>query len=162
MFRIFSKDTYHLYFFFFAFLKRITTKRSSHATKLDVLLFATLRQSCISPLPWKLDNPYCHKLLVSYLSVKVKFRSNIFHFLDGWSNQRRCVQIVDFKQIHQIVSPISNFESTNFLYKYLSWLLLQLAKWEEKNCFGTVRSLFSFSTAQTETNLWKNFVKQIG
>ena len=61
--------------------------------------FLTNNLSDFVSLPWKLNNPYCHRLLVSYLSVKVKFRSHVFHFLDGWSNQRRCVQIVDFVKI---------------------------------------------------------------
>ena len=35
------------------------------------------------------------------------------------------------------------------------------ANWE-KMYFGPTRSLFSFSTAQTEKNVWKKLVKQIG
>jgi hypothetical protein len=35
-------------------------------------------------------------------------------------------------------------------------------KLSKKNCFGPIRSLFTFSTAQTEKNLWKKLVKQIG
>ena len=35
-------------------------------------------------------------------------------------------------------------------------------KLRKKNCFGPKRSLFSFSTDQTEKNLWKKTVKQIG
>ena len=31
----------------------------------------------------------------------------------------------------------------------------------EKTIFGTIRSLSCFSTAQTEKNSWKKFVKQI-
>jgi hypothetical protein len=33
---------------------------------------------------------------------------------------------------------------------------------KEKNYFGPIRSLSSFSTAQTKKHLWKNLVKQIG
>ena len=33
---------------------------------------------------------------------------------------------------------------------------------EKKTCFGPIRSLFSFSTAQTEKLFWKKLVKQIG
>ena len=60
-----------------------------------------------------------------------------------------CTNIQPFilERIHQIVSPISNFESTNLYNEYLLWLLLQLANWG-KNSFVTVRSLFSFSTAK--------------
>ena len=32
-----------------------------------------------------------------------------------------------------------------------------MANWEEKNCFGPIRYLLSFSTAQTEKNSWKTF-----
>ena len=35
-------------------------------------------------------------------------------------------------------------------------------KLRKNTCFEPMRSLFSFSTAQTEKNLWKKFVKQIG
>ena len=114
-------------------------------------------------LPWKLDNPYCHRLLVSYLSVKVKFRSHVFHFLDGWSNQRRCVQIVDFKRIHQIVSPILNFESTN---SYIEYFYDCFFNWEteKKNLvWNSKKFVFIFNCSNwerfvekfRETNWWK-------
>ncbi len=35
-------------------------------------------------------------------------------------------------------------------------------KLRKKNRFGQIKSLFSFSPAQTEKNSWKKFVKQIG
>jgi hypothetical protein len=36
--------------------------------------------------------------------------------------------------------------------------------WEtqKKPCFGPIESLLSFSTAQSEKNLWEKIVKQIG
>ena len=56
---------------------------------------------------------------------------------------------------HQTVLPTSNSESTNFLtnicYGFrFSW------QTEKKLCFGPTRKLFSFSTAPTEKNSWKN------
>ena len=33
--------------------------------------------------------------------------------------------------VHQILSPISNSESTNFFNEYLLWHLFQLANWEK-------------------------------
>ena len=65
----------------------------------------------------------------------------------------------DLGVVHQIVSPISNSESTKFLtnisyYFFFNW---QIEK--KKHCLGPIRSSFSFSTAQTEKNLWKKFVK---
>ena len=48
-----------------------------------------------------------------------------------------------------------------FFSKYLLKFLFQLAK-EKETSYRPIRSLFSFSTAQTETNLWKESVKQIG
>ena len=35
-------------------------------------------------------------------------------------------------------------------------------KLRQKACFRPIKSLFSFSTAQTEKYTWKKFVKQIG
>ena len=65
--------------------------------------------------------------------------------------------------VHQIVSPISNSESTNFFNQYLSWYLFQLADWEKDKQFWTNRKfVFSFSTVQTEKNSLKKFLKQIG
>ena len=63
--------------------------------------------------------------------------------------------------VHQIMSPISNSEFTNFLNKYLLWFLFQLSNWE-KSVFSTNKKFIYFSTAQTEKNLWKKLVKQIG
>ena len=37
-----------------------------------------------------------------------------------------------------------------------------ICKLRKNTCFEPMRSLFSFSTAQTEKNSWKKFVKQIG
>ena len=37
---------------------------------------------------------------------------------------------------------------------------MSTSKLRKKNCFGSIRSLFSFSTAQTEKNSWKNWGKQ--
>ena len=53
--------------------------------------------------------------------------------------------------VHQIVSPMSNSESTNLLTNICYDFLL---KWqtEKKLCFGRTKNLFSFSTAQTEKN----------
>ena len=51
--------------------------------------------------------------------------------------------------VHQIVSPISNSESTNFCNEYLLWSSFSTGKLRKKNFFGPIRSLFPFSTAQT-------------
>jgi hypothetical protein len=37
-----------------------------------------------------------------------------------------------------------------------------VGKLREKTCFGPIRNLFSFSTAQTEKNLWTKLGKLIG
>ena len=58
-------------------------------------------------------------------------------------------------------SRISNSEATNFLNEYLLWFIFQLVNWD-RDCFGPIRNLSSFSTVQTEKNSWKKFVNQIG
>ena len=35
--------------------------------------------------------------------------------------------------VHQIFSPISNYESKNFFTEYLLWFLFQLANWEKNS-----------------------------
>ena len=57
-----------------------------------------------------------------------------------------------------MVSPISNSKFTNIYYDFfLNW------QTEKKNLFWTNKKfVFFFSTAQTEKNSWKQFVKQIG
>ena len=61
--------------------------------------------------------------------------------------------------VHQIISPISNSESTNFLTNICYDFFL---KWqtEKKLCFGPTKKLFSFSTAQTKKNSSKKNVKR--
>ena len=68
-----------------------------------------------------------------------------------------CTNIQPFilKRIHQIVSPISNFESTNLYDKYLSWLLFQLANWEEKPLLKQKIFFFIFNC----TN-WERFMEK--
>ena len=53
----------------------------------------------------------------------------------------------EYGVVHQIVSPISNSESTNFCYEYLLWSSFSTGKQtEEKNCFGPIFKKFvSFS-----------------
>ena len=60
--------------------------------------------------------------------------------------------------VHQIVSPISNSESTNFFNKYLLWFPFKMANWE-KTLSATDKKIFSFSTLQTEKNSWNKLVK---
>ena len=49
----------------------------------------------------------------------------------------------------------------NYFNKYLLWFLFQLANWKKINFFGPMRGLFSFSTARTEKNWCKKFVKKL-
>ena len=76
--------------------------------------------------------------LLLYFFKKVSF-SSMSTFIVQW-------------QIHQIVSPILNSESTNFSNEYLFWFLFQLGlcNWEK-----TV--LFSFSTTYSN---WEKFVEK--
>ena len=39
--------------------------------------------------------------------------------------------LIHYGVVHQIVSPISNSESTNFFNEYLIWFLFQPANWEK-------------------------------
>jgi hypothetical protein len=57
--------------------------------------------------------------------------------------------------VHQIISPISNYESTIFKRIFIMIFNRQTEKKQ-------IRSLFSFSIAQTEKKSWKKLVKQIG
>ena len=61
--------------------------------------------------------------------------------------------------VHQILSPISNFKSTKCFNEYDFFFNWQT---EKNTCFKPIKSLFSCSTAQTEKNSWKKFMKQIG
>ena len=63
--------------------------------------------------------------------------------------------------IHQILSPISNSKSKIFLtniYYDFSFNLQTV----QKHLFRTNKKFNLFLTAQTEKNLWKKIVKQIG
>ena len=62
--------------------------------------------------------------------------------------------------VHQIVSPILNSESTNFFNEYLLFMIS--GRLRKKNVLDQYKVCFDFSTTQTEKNLWKKFVKQIG
>ena len=58
--------------------------------------------------------------------------------------------------VHQILSPISNSESTNFFKRIFIKISFSTCKMRKKNpSFEAIKSLFSFSTAQTEKNSWK-------
>ena len=58
-----------------------------------------------------------------------------------------CLEL-SMQQIHQIVSTMSNSESTNSFNEHYDFLF----NWqtEKKNCFRPIRSFFSFPTAQNE------------
>ena len=56
--------------------------------------------------------------------------------------------------VHQIVSPITNSEYTNFFNQYLFKKKFNWQTKKKTGC-GPIRRLFSFSTAQTEKNLWE-------
>jgi hypothetical protein len=64
--------------------------------------------------------------------------------------------------VHQIVSPISNSESTNFFNEYLLWFLFQLASWEEKKMFWTNKIFFFYFICSNWEKFMEKFVKQIG
>ena len=65
------------------------------------------------------------------------------------------IKILLYWRIHQMLSPISNYKSTNF-FRFFSADKLR------KHCFWPIRILFSFSNAQTEKNPWKKLVNLIG
>ena len=68
-----------------------------------------------------------------------------------------CFYYEFIRQIHQSRIPNLRFFLTNVYYDFFfNW------QTEEKKLFWTNKSLFSFSTAQTEKYMWKKFVKQIG
>ena len=58
-------------------------------------------------------------------------------------------------RIHQIVSPISNSDFFNFFLTNIYYGFFFIWQTEKKTCFGPIRILFSFSTAQTE-KIWGN------
>ena len=51
--------------------------------------------------------------------------------------------------VHQIISPISNSESTIFFNEYFLWFLFQLTTWD-KTSFGSIKSFISFSSSNTQ------------
>ena len=59
---------------------------------------------------------------------------------------------------HQITNIVFPIFSTNFqqLKKKANFSLVQN---QEKPCFGPIKGLFSFSTAEAEKNLWKKLGK---
>ena len=68
--------------------------------------------------------------------------------------------------IYLEMNSSDSFTNLEFrIYDFLTNIYFSTSKLR-KNCFGQARSLFSFSTPQTEKNLWKNLwkklVKQIG
>ena len=65
-------------------------------------------------------------------------------------------QEIILERVYQIVSPISNSESTNFSTN-ISYDFFFNYQTEKKNCFEPIRILFRFSTAQTEKDSWKKF-----
>ena len=90
------------------------------------------------------------KTLVLYTFVKTWFKLRDYLFFPG----------NDQGVFHQIVSPILNSESTNFFHEYLFNASHYdfFFNWQtKKNCFGQIRSLFSFSSTQTEKTSWKNW-----
>ena len=52
---------------------------------------------------------------------------------------------------HQIVSPISNSESTNIFNKHSLWFLFNWQTYK-KSCFGSIGSLFSLATPKLRKN----------
>ena len=54
---------------------------------------------------------------------------------------------------HQSRIPSVN---KKFFDKYLLWFLFQMTNWEKKDSLGRIRSVFSFSNAQTDKICWKN------
>ena len=64
--------------------------------------------------------------------------------------------------VHQILSTISNSESTNFFKRIFIKISFSTCKMRKKKpSFEPIKSLFSFSTTQTEKNSWKKFVEKI-
>ena len=56
----------------------------------------------------------------------------------------------------------NEFQIYDFFNKcLLEFIMIFFCNWqtEKKNCFGPMRSLFSFSTAQTEKKLWRKLWK---
>jgi hypothetical protein len=84
------------------------------------------------------------KTLVLYTFVKTWFKLRDYLFFPG----------NDQGVFHQIVSPISNSESTDFFFAIIYLMQVIMISFStgklKKNCFGQIRNLFSFSTAQTE------------
>ena len=78
-----------------------------------------------------------------------------------WFFQAQFLSARQDKRIRQIVLPTLNSEFKNFVSEFSLWFFSQMANWE-KYCLGPIRSLFSFSSAQTEKKSWKKFLKQIG
>ena len=69
-----------------------------------------------------------------------------------------CTNIQPFilERIHQLVSPISNFESTILYNEYLLWLLFQLANWEKKPVLEQLEVFFIFNCSN-----WERFVEKL-
>ena len=56
---------------------------------------------------------------------------------------------------HQIVSPILNFESSNYFNEYLLWFIFQLANWKKKS--WTIKKFVFFFNCWN----WENFMEKI-
>ena len=121
-------------------------------------------------LPWKLENPYYHRQhdggpygvspdLAEKLAEKLGIGVELIPF-EGPGVLADALN--DNGMVHQIVSPISNSESTNFFNEYLLWFLFQLASWEEKKMFWTNKIFFFYFNCSNWEKFMEKFVKQIG
>ena len=69
---------------------------------------------------------------------------------------------IDKGVVHQIVSPILNSESTNFLINIYYDFFFNWQTERKKNMFWTNKKFIFFLTDQTEKNSPKKLVKKIG
>ena len=64
--------------------------------------------------------------------------------------------------VHQILSPISNSESTNFFNEYLLWFLFSTGELRKNVCYEPMGSLFLFQLLKLrkirETNWWNYLI----
>ena len=131
---------------------------------LNFYFFITRIKPC---LPQVLCVNYCSRVTGSSLKILLQRCRNLkCLMLQQTSLQNEHVMAAEWEKadnlqelgvIHQIFSPISYSESTNFLKNihcdfFFNW------QTEKKTCFEPIGSLFSFSTTESE----KKFVKQIG